>query len=229
MFGEQIVRRFGQLKATFDPDNRMNPGKVVAPRPDRREPAAPDVLGAPRLRHLLALSDDDARFDRAVMRCVEVGKCRHDRGGVMCPSYMATREEEHSTRGRSRLLFEMLEGHTDSPVTAGWRSTEVRDALDLCPACKGCKRDCPAGVDMATMQTEFLAHHCQGRLRPPAPYSMGWLPAVAQLGSRAPGLVNAVTQAPALHAALTAAGGIDRRRRVPLFAPPDPAGLARRP
>jgi Fe-S oxidoreductase len=131
---------------------------------------------------------------------------------------MATREEEHSTRGRSRLLFEMLEGHADSPVTAGWRSPEVRDALDLCLACKGCKRDCPAGVDMATMKAEFLAHHYQRRLRPRAHYSMGWLPAVAQLASRAPGLVNAVTQAPLLRIAITTAGGIDRRRQVPRFA-----------
>ena len=154
----------------------------------------------------------------------------------MCPSYMVTREEEHSTRGRSRLLFEMLEGHADSPVTAGWRSTEVRDALDLCLACKGCKRDCPVEVDMATMKAEFLAHHYQGRLRPRAHYSMGWLPAAAQLASRAPWLVNAVSQAPVLRNAITAAGGIDRHRRVPLFArqtlqawhagrDPGPAGL----
>jgi Fe-S oxidoreductase len=136
----------------------------------------------------------------------------------MCPSYMVTREEEHSTRGRSRLLFEMLEGHADSPVTAGWRSTEVRDALDLCLACKGCKKDCPVEVDMATMKAEFLAHHYAGRLRPRAHYSMGWLPAVAQLASRTPRLVNALTQAPVLRDVLTVAGGIDRRRTIPLFA-----------
>ena len=136
----------------------------------------------------------------------------------MCPSYMVTREEEHSTRGRSRLLFEMLEGHADSPVKAGWRSTEVRDALDLCLACKGCKRDCPVEVDMATMKAEFMAHHYQGRLRPRAHYSMGWLPAFAQLASRAPRLVNALSQAPVLRDALTTAGGIDRRGAVPLFA-----------
>jgi Fe-S oxidoreductase len=107
------------------------------------------------------------------MRCVGVGKCRHSGGGVMCPSYMVTREEEHSTCGRSRLLGEMLQGHADSPVTAGWRSTEVRDALDLCLTCKGCKKDCPVEVDMATMKAEFLAHHYAGRLRPRSHYSMG--------------------------------------------------------
>src|SRR6266536_525805 len=119
MFGEDLVRAFGQLKAVFDPGNRMNPGKVVAPyRIDENL-----RLGAswtPRdYDTLFSYPDDDGRFDRAVMRCVGVGKCRHSDGGVMCPSYMATREEEHSTRGRSRLLFEMLEGHADSPITAG--------------------------------------------------------------------------------------------------------------
>jgi FAD/FMN-containing dehydrogenase/Fe-S oxidoreductase len=218
MFGEDLVRAFGQLKGIFDPGNLMNPGKVVAPyRLDENL-----RLGAswtPRdYDSYFSYPDDDGRFERAVMRCVGVGKCRHDHGGVMCPSYMVTREEEHSTRGRSRLLFEMLEGHADSPITAGWRSTEVRDALDLCLACKGCKKDCPVEVDMATMKAEFLAHHYAGRIRPRSHYSMGWLPAVAQVASRAPQLVNAITQAPVLRDVLTIAGGIDRRRRIPLFA-----------
>ncbi len=218
MFGDDLIRAFGQLKAIFDGGNRMNPGKVVAPyRID--ENLRLGTSWTPRDdRTFFQYPDDDGRFERAVMRCVGVGKCRHGSGGVMCPSYMATREEEHSTRGRSRLLFEMLEGHADSPVTAGWRSTEVRDALDLCLACKGCKKDCPVEVDMATMKAEFLAHHYAGRLRPRAHYSMGWLPAVAQLASQAPGLVNALTQAPVLRDAITAAAGIDRHRRLPLFA-----------
>ncbi len=224
MFGPELVEAFGRLKAIFDPDNLMNPGKVVAPyRLDENLRLGASWTPRDYDSHF-AYPDDDGRFERAVMRCVGVGKCRRVQGegeaggGVMCPSYMVTREEEHSTRGRSRLLFEMLEGHADSPVTAGWRSTEVRDALDLCLACKGCKKDCPAEVDMATMKAEFLAHHYAGRLRPRAHYSMGWLPAAAQLASRAPGLVNAVTQAPLLRSLVTAAGGIDRRRRIPLFA-----------
>jgi len=218
MFGTAVVEAFGQLKAIFDPDDRMNPGKVVAPyRLD--ENLRLGATWAPRSDDTyFGFPDDDGRFDRAVMRCVGVGKCRHGDGGVMCPSYMATREEEHSTRGRSRLLFEMLAGHADSPVTGGWRSAEVRDARDLCLACKGCKRDCPVEVDMATMKAEFLAHHYRGRIRPRAHYSMGWLPVLAQAAARAPRLVNALTQAPGLRAAPTAAGGIDRRRRIPLFA-----------
>jgi FAD/FMN-containing dehydrogenase/Fe-S oxidoreductase len=218
MFGDDLVRAFGQFKAIFDPGDRMNPGKIVAPyRLDENLRLGADW--APRDDGTyFGFPDDDGRFDRAVLRCVGVGKCRHSDGGVMCPSYMVTREEQHSTRGRSRLLFEMLGGHADSPVTAGWRSAEVRGALDLCLACKGCKRDCPVEVDMATMKAEFLAHHYQGRLRPRAHYSMGWLPAVAQVASRAPRLVNALTQAPVLRDVVTAAGGIDRRRRIPLFA-----------
>jgi Fe-S oxidoreductase len=132
---------------------------------------------------------------------------------------MATREEEHSTRGRSRLLFEMLQGHPDSPITDGWRSTAVRDALDLCLACKGCKTDCPVNVDMATYKAEFLAHHYAGRLRPLAHYSMGWLPLVAQAASRAPKLVNALSQAPGLARLATRLAGVDPHRRIPLFAP----------
>jgi FAD/FMN-containing dehydrogenase/Fe-S oxidoreductase len=219
MFGAALVEAFGQLKAIFDPDDRMNPGKVVAPyRID--ENLRLGTSWAPRADDdtFFQFPDDDGRFDRAVLRCVGVGKCRHSDGGVMCPSYMVTREEEDSTRGRSRLLFEMLGGHADSPVTGGWRSPEVRDALDLCLACKGCKRDCPTGVDMATMKAEFLAHHYQGRVRPRAHYSMGWLPVAARGAGHAPGIVNALTQAPGLRAAVTAAGGIDRRRRIPLFA-----------
>ncbi|HEX3923802.1 MAG TPA: FAD-linked oxidase C-terminal domain-containing protein [Streptosporangiaceae bacterium] len=218
LFGDDVVDAFARFKAIFDPGNRMNPGKLVAPY-KIDENLRLGTGWAPRdYDTYFGYPDDNGQFERAVMRCVGVGKCRHGDGGVMCPSYMVTREEENSTRGRSRLLFEMLEGHADSPVTAGWRSTEVKDALDLCLACKGCKRDCPTGVDMATMKAEFMAHHYQGRPRPLAHYSMGWLPAFARLASRAPRLVNALSQAPVLRDLVTVAGGIDRRRRIPLFA-----------
>jgi FAD/FMN-containing dehydrogenase/Fe-S oxidoreductase len=219
MFGDELVRAFGQFKAIFDPGNKMNPGKVTAPwRLDEQlrlgagwEPSTPGTH--------FQYPHDEGSFGRAVLRCVGVGRCRREGGGVMCPSYMVTREEEHSTRGRARLLFEMLEGHDDSPVTGGWRSTAVRDALDLCLACKGCKRDCPVSVDMATYKAEFLSHHYAGRLRPLAHYSMGWLPLLAQAASRMPRLVNALSQAPGLSALATRLAGVDPRRRIPLFAP----------
>jgi Fe-S oxidoreductase len=137
----------------------------------------------------------------------------------MCPSYQVTGEEEHSTRGRARLLFEMLNGHPDGTITDGWRSEEVRDALDLCLACKGCKSDCPADVDMATYKAEFLAHHYQGRLRPRADYALGWLPVVAQaIGRlRAGRLVNALSHAPVLRTLGPDLAGLERRE-VPVFA-----------
>ncbi|GAA4131435.1 FAD-binding and (Fe-S)-binding domain-containing protein [Actinomadura keratinilytica] len=216
MFGAEIAEAFGRLKAVFDPGDRMNPGKVVAPGPldgDLR-------LGAGyrpwRPGTAFAYPHDSGRFDKAALRCVGVGKCRSLEGGVMCPSYRATREEEHSTRGRARLLFEMI--RNDSPVADGWRSTEVRDALDLCLACKGCKTDCPVNVDMATYKAEFLHHHYAGRLRPLSHYSMGWLPVLAAAARRVPRLVNTLTWAPLLGRAVKAAGGIAPERRPPLFA-----------
>ncbi len=221
MFGADLVEAFGRLKAVFDPDDRMNPGKVVAPRRlDEDLRLGADYAPRPRETHF-AYPHDEGSFDRAVLRCVGVGKCRRQEseGGVMCPSYMVTREEEHSTRGRARLLFEMLQGHPDSPIRDGWRSEAVRDSLDLCLACKGCKTDCPVNVDMATYKAEFLSHHYAGRLRPLAHYSMGWLPVLAGLVSRtAPRVVNALTQAPVLSRLATAAAGVARERDVPLFA-----------
>ena len=184
MFGPEVVELFEEVKRLFDPQDRMNPGKIV-------HPAALDQhlrIGghwAPRQDHTLffGFPDDGGSFREAANRCVGVGKCRkheNDGGTVMCPSYQVTHEEEHSTRGRARLLFEMLDGHPDGPITDGWRSTEVRDALDLCLACKGCKSDCPADVDMATYKAEFLAQHYRHRLRPRADYATGWLPVAAR-------------------------------------------------
>lgn len=215
MFGERIVDAFERTKALFDPDNRMNPGKVVHPyKLDENlrygvgyRPAEPKVL--------FAYPDDDHRFSRAAARCVGVGKCRGDESGVMCPSYRATQEEEHSTRGRARLLFEMVQGDV---ITDGWRSTAVHDALDLCLACKGCRSDCPVNVDMATYKAEFLFHHYRGRFRPMAHYSMGWIPLWARLAAAAPRTLNAVAHAPGSSTLLKKVGGIDAQRELPRFA-----------
>ncbi|GAA5127266.1 FAD-binding and (Fe-S)-binding domain-containing protein [Pseudonocardia adelaidensis] len=220
MFGPELVRAFGELKALFDPENRMNPGKVVAPyRVDEnlrlgagwRPQAHETWFGYPH---------DKGSFTAAVMRCVGVGACRRSvpGDGVMCPSYQVTREEEHSTRGRARLLFEMLQGHADSPVRDGFRSEAVRDALDLCLACKGCKSDCPVGVDMATYKAEFLAHHYAGRLRPMAHYALGWLPTWARLARVAPRAVNALLHAPGVARLGKRLAGIAVERDAPAFA-----------
>ncbi|MFD4554903.1 FAD-binding and (Fe-S)-binding domain-containing protein [Streptomyces sp. NPDC058469] len=218
MFGEEVVAAFGQVKALFDPGDRMNPGKVVNPyRVDENLRLGP--LWRPNSHDThFSYPDDDHSFDRAVLRCVGIGNCRTHEGGVMCPSYRATGEEEHSTRGRARLLFEMLDGHADSAIADGWRSTEVRDALDLCLACKGCKSDCPVGVDMATYKAEFLSHHYEGRLRPAAHYSMGWLPVWARLSRTAPRLVNAALGAPGLAGLGKRLAGVAVERDAPVFA-----------
>ncbi|MGH3213843.1 MAG: FAD-binding and (Fe-S)-binding domain-containing protein [Trebonia sp.] len=225
MFGPRITGAFGELKAIFDPGGKMNPGKVVHPaRLDEHLRLGGDWAPATPQDLFFRFPADGGSFAQAANRCVGVGKCRHhdNQGGtVMCPSYQVTHEEEHSTRGRARLLFEMLDSRGDSPVQGGWRSEAVRDALDLCLACKGCKTDCPANVDMATYKAEFLAHHWKGRQwrRPRSDFALGWLPLAARAVSRlrlAP-VVNALTHTPGLHRAATLLGGLEHRE-VPLFA-----------
>jgi FAD/FMN-containing dehydrogenase/Fe-S oxidoreductase len=225
MFGDRLVTAFEQVKAVFDPLGRMNPGKVVAPyKLDENLRLGGDWAPYdPRDLHF-RFPHDGGSFAEAANRCVGVGKCRQhttEGGAVMCPSYQVTHEEEHSTRGRARLLFEMLDGHGDSALRDGWRSEAVRDALDLCLACKGCKKDCPADVDMATYKAEFLSHHYEGRWwrRPRAHLSMGWLPAVAQVvgRTRLGPAVNALTHTPPLSRAAVAIAGVENRE-VPLFA-----------
>ena len=219
MFGPDVIEAFGRFKAIFDPGDRMNPGKVQPTYPldaQLRLGVDYDHGGA---ETAFRYPNDDGSFGRAVLRCVGVGKCRRHEGGVMCPSYMVTKEEEHSTRGRSRLLFEMLDGTSrGGAIGDGWRSTDVLNALDLCLACKGCKADCPVNVDMATYKAEFLFHHFRKRLRLMAHYSMGWLPLWAAIASYAPGLVNAVLHAPGLGRLAMVAGGIDQHREAPVFA-----------
>jgi len=214
MFGEELVEAFRQFKRIWDPQGRMNPGKVVdayAMTDNLR------LLGSTRTpvpRVDFHYREDGGSFSRAIQRCVGVGKCRRTSGGTMCPSYFVTREEEHSTRGRARLLFEMLRGDF---VTGGWRSREVKNSLDLCLSCKGCKRDCPVGVDMAAYKAEFLSHYYAGRLRPRPAYVFGLIAWWSRLASLAPGWVNQVIQGPAAPMVRWAVG-IDPRCRIPAFA-----------
>jgi FAD/FMN-containing dehydrogenase/Fe-S oxidoreductase len=214
MFGPELVDAFRDFKAIWDPGNRMNPGKVVDPRPLDSDLRLAGPLTEPATAFLYP--DDGGRFSRAALRCVGVGKCRREEGGVMCPSWRATHDERHSTRGRARLLFEMLRGET---IQDGWDSEEVHEALDLCLACKGCKVDCPAGVDMAMYKAEFLSHHYRGHRRPIQAWSMGLAARWARLGSHAPGLVNTFTQSPRLAGLLKRLGGIAPGRAIPTLAP----------
>ncbi|MBP2328625.1 FAD/FMN-containing dehydrogenase/Fe-S oxidoreductase [Kibdelosporangium banguiense] len=225
MFGADLVDAFGKLKAIFDPGDKMNPGKVVHPSPlDDHLRLGSSWAPAVDQRLHFHYPHDGGSFAEAANRCVGVGKCRqhtNSKGAVMCPSYQVTKDEEHSTRGRARLLFEMLDGHGDSPIQDGWRSGAVKDALDLCLSCKGCKADCPADVDMATYKAEFLAHHYQGRpwRRPRSDLSMGWLPTIAHAVSRLrlSRIVNAATHTPLLSTLAIALAGVEKRQ-IPLFA-----------
>ncbi|HEV2075229.1 MAG TPA: FAD-linked oxidase C-terminal domain-containing protein, partial [Thermoleophilaceae bacterium] len=189
MYGEELVGAFRELKEIWDPENRMNPHKVVDPYPI----VSNMKLGAgyhPREPEThFSYPEDGGSFAHAALRCVGAGKCRFD-GGTMCPSYMVTREEEHTTRGRSRMLYEMLQGDT---ITDGFRSDEVHEALDLCLSCKGCKGDCPVNVDMATYKAEFLSKYFKRRLRPPEAYSMGLIMLHARAGQHVPRLANLAT------------------------------------
>jgi FAD/FMN-containing dehydrogenase/Fe-S oxidoreductase len=217
MYGPELVEAFRAFKRLWDPAGKMNPGKKV----DAFDPAQNLRLGpsyAPlKVETHFAYPEDNFDFSHAGLRCVGVGKCRRLDGGVMCPSFMHTREEKHSTRGRAHLLFEMLRGET---LKDGWRDEAVKEALDLCLACKGCKGDCPVNVDMATYKAEFLAHYYEGlRLRPRAAYAMGQIRLWSGLASLAPGAVNALAHAPLLSSAAKWLGGVDARRELPRFAP----------
>jgi FAD/FMN-containing dehydrogenase/Fe-S oxidoreductase len=215
MYGDDLVRAFAQFKAVWDPRGRMNPGKIVDPYlPTENLRLGADFESAHPSTHF-SFSEDDGDFTRATLRCVGVGKCRRESSGIMCPSYQVTREERHSTRGRAHLLFEMLEGQV---IHDGWRSDAVREALDLCLACKGCKSECPVNVDMATYKAEFLSHHYAGRLRPRAAYAMGLIRYWARLASLAPRLVNWAGSAPGLSAIAKWAAGIAPERSLPKFA-----------
>jgi FAD/FMN-containing dehydrogenase/Fe-S oxidoreductase len=218
-YGEELLDAMREFKRIWDPEWKMNPGKVVDPyRLDEHLKLGPDYNPwRPPVRFAYSLDKGD--FAHAALRCVGVGKCRvPDASTVMCPSYMVTREEEHSTRGRARMLYEMLQGDV---ITDGWQSQEVYEALDLCLACKGCTSDCPVQVDMPTMKSEFLHHHYKSlrRWRPRYAYAFGLIDQAARLGSRIPELINLVTQTPGLRTVAKFAAGMAPERSIPEFAP----------
>ncbi|SDD50175.1 FAD/FMN-containing dehydrogenase [Actinokineospora iranica] len=212
MYSAAALDLFGQVKAVFDPDNRLNPGVLVRPRPlDADIRPAPRPLPAPLA---LAYRHDRGDFGTAVHRCTGIARCR-DPQGTMCPSFQATRDEKHSTRGRARILQEMVDG---SLVREGWRSPEVHEALDLCLSCKACSSECPTGVDMAAYKAEVLHQSYRWRLRPRGHYTLGWLPRWARLAALAPGLANSALASPALARGARWVAGVDQRRTLPTFA-----------
>lgn len=214
MYSKRLLDAFTVMKSTFDPDGLLAPGIIVSP-------AAIDQALAPlppanhAATHPLTLLHEPGGLNQAVSRCVGIGRCRSHSGGGMCPSYRATGCEEDSTRGRARTLQEMLRGET---ITDGWRSTEVRDALDLCLSCKACATDCPVNVDMATYKSEFLYQHYRRRLRPRSHYALGWLPRWLALGRRTPSATNAFMRSPLGRWSLSRIGGVTDKRQFPEIA-----------
>jgi FAD/FMN-containing dehydrogenase/Fe-S oxidoreductase len=216
MFGDELVQAFREFKSIWDPDWKMNPGKVVdADRIADNLRLGPSYAPPP-VQTRFGYPDDGGSFAHATVRCVGIGNCRRTGGGVMCPSYMVTREEKHATRGRARLLFEMLQG---DPVRGGWRDREVFEALDLCLACKGCTSECPVSVDMPTLKADFLAHYYARRLRPRHAYAFGLIDQAARVGSRIPRVVNLLGGTPPFAGTLKLAAGVAPERDIPRFAP----------
>lgn len=215
MFGNEMIAAFEEFKSIWDPDWKMNPGKIVKPNEissnlrlgPHYSPWAPETH--------FQFVDDENSLPRATTRCVGVGECRRLEGGTMCPSYMATREEMHSTRGRAHLLFEMLDGQL---IQDGWRDENVKEALDLCLACKGCKSDCPVNVDMATLKSEFLSHYYDKRLRPRNAYVFGLIHIWARIASHIPNIVNFFARAPYLSSIAKTVANADQSRTLPKFA-----------
>ncbi len=217
MYGPELVQAFGEFKAAWDPDGRMNPGKLVDARP-----LDADLHYGPAHRVIdlsppaFAFAKDGGSLHTAVSRCVGVGACRRTDTGVMCPSFRVTRDEKHSTRGRAKLLGEMLQGEV---TPASWRNKDVFDALDLCLSCKGCAAECPTRVDLAAYKAEFLSHYYQGRLRPAFAYALGLVPWLARAGSRVPRLANALLGDHGVGRLGKRLAGVSATRPVPRFAP----------
>lgn len=218
MYSDGVLAAFSGFKRIWDPESRLNPGSVVD-ADDFTDHLALDGVPTRSWPTALAMPETVGMdpFVNAVQRCIGVGKCRTVTGGVMCPSYRATRDEKDSTRARARVLQEMVRG--SQAVPDGWLSHEVRDVLDLCLSCKACSTDCPVGVDMASYKAEFLSHYYAGRVRPRSHYALGWLPRWLRLAART-GLPLGRLLSSRLAPALMRAAGLTTKRRLPALADP---------
>lgn len=215
MYSDEAIAAFGELKALFDPNNLLNPDVLVNPAPLDADLRRPQALPTPRIRGGFSWHEDGGDFTRAVHRCVGMGKCRADNraaGGFMCPSYLATRDETHSTRGRARVLQEMTNG---TLITDGFKSNEVEESLDFCLSCKACANDCPAGVDVAAYKSETLYRKYKGRLRPMNHYVLGQLPRWEKFMSPLAPIVNGMFKSGWLRKLMLPLAGVDARRTIP--------------
>ncbi|GAA2111753.1 FAD-binding and (Fe-S)-binding domain-containing protein [Kocuria atrinae] len=228
MYSPEVLEAFAAFRRAWDPTGLLNPGSIVDPEPidahlalqgvpDREWHTSFDLqpAGAAETARESGHAAQPDPWVHAVQGCIGVGRCRADSGGVMCPSFRATHDEKDSTRGRARVLQDMVRGA--ATVSEGWKSDDVRETLDLCLSCKACATDCPAGVDMATYKSEFFDHYYAGRIRPRSHYSLGWLPRWLKIAGRIAPLVNAVLTTP-LGKAAAWLGGLTTRRALPKFA-----------
>jgi FAD/FMN-containing dehydrogenase/Fe-S oxidoreductase len=225
MFGPELMQALREFKSIWDPDWKMNPGKLI----DAFPPTENLRLGAdykpedPPTR--FRFPDDNGSLAKAALRCIGVGECRKHDYGTMCPSYMATLEEEHSTRGRAHMFFEVLQGEV---LKDAWGNEDVKRSLDLCLSCKACKAECPANVDLATYRSEFLSHYYDTHRRPLEAYAFGMIDRWARLASAFPHLANAGARAPGLSALVRRALHLAPERELPRFATTTFRGWARR-
>jgi Fe-S oxidoreductase len=217
MFGPELVAAFAKFKHAWDPDNKLNPHKVVnAYLPTENLRLGADYRPQKPETHF-QFPDDGGSLVNATLRCIGLGACRKSEGGTMCPSYMATREEEHSTRGRAHLLFELLQGEV---LRDSWKDEHVKKSLDLCLSCKACKAECPANVDVATYKAEFLSHYYESKRRPLRAYVFGKIDRWARLASAAPRVANFFSHAPGLRHLLGLMLGLAPQRQIPSLARP---------
>ncbi|HEX4641853.1 MAG TPA: FAD-linked oxidase C-terminal domain-containing protein [Candidatus Acidoferrales bacterium] len=216
MYGPELIKAFGEFKSAWDPGNKMNPNKVV----NAYLPTENLRLGADYKpndpKTYFQFPDDDGSFAKAALRCIGLGECRKHDSGSMCPSYMVTLEEEHSTRGRAHMLWEVLQGEV---VRNGWNDEHVKKSLDLCLACKACKSECPTNVDVATYKAEFLAHYYENKRRPLNAYAFGMIDRWAELGSKVPWLANFFSSAPGFKQIAQAMLHLAPQRQMPQLAP----------
>src|SRR5262245_17099931 len=216
MYGPELMQAFREFKSVWDPDNKMNPHKAAV---DPYPPTENLRLGAdykpqtPVTR--FAFPDDQGSFAKASLRCIGVGACRKTREGAMCPSYMVTLDEEHSTRGRARLLWEMLQGEI---VQGGWKEERIEQAMDLCLSCKACKSECPTNVDLATYRSEFLSHYYETHSRPLQAYAFGMIDRWARLAGTAPRLANFANRLPGVRPLIGSLLHLAPQRALPEFA-----------
>ena len=214
MYGPRIMQAFRELKRAFDPDNRMNPGNIVAPAGVTEHLRYGTQYTTWEPKTLLDFSEQGG-FAASIEMCNGVGACRKTLEGTMCPSYMATKDEEHSTRGRANALRAVLSGRLPAKEFTGRRLYEV---MDLCLECKGCKAECPANVDMAKLKYEFLHHYYQANGLPLRNRLFGRIARMNRLGARMPALVNWLSNLTPSRWALEKIAGIDRRRPLPALA-----------